>query len=139
MKRYLVLVLAVLIATVLLVAGCGGGSGGSASISGKYSYKGAPAGQSPILDFKSNGTVAISVPAQTSSQTGQSTPAQNLTWQYETSSDLVKLWKDKASMTSSAPTPFFLIYNGTLIDGQGQVLVKQGTSTGSSSTSSSTP
>lgn len=138
MKRYLVLFLAVLIATVFLAAGCGGGGG--TSISGKYIYKSAPAGESPVLDFKSNGTVAISVPASTSS-TGQASPAQNLNWYYQTSSDLVKLWKDKASMASSPPTPFFLIYKGTLVDGQGQVLVKQGTTTAPSSASapSSTP
>ena len=80
-KRSFVLVLAVLMATVLLAAGCGGGG---TSISGKYIYKAAPAGQGPVLDFKSNGTVAISVPAQVNPQTNQPTPAQNLNWYYET-------------------------------------------------------
>ena len=133
-KRYLVLLLAVLTATVLLAAGCGGG----ASISGKYVYKDVPAGQGPVLDFKSNGTVAISVPAQVNPQTNQKTKAQTANWYYETSSDLVKLWKTKSSMSSSAPTNFLLIYKDTLVEGQGAVLVKQGTA-GSSSSPSSTP
>jgi hypothetical protein len=135
-KRYLVLVLAVLMATVLLAAGCGGGG---TSISGKYIYKAAPAGQGPVLDFKSNGTVAISVPAQVNPQTNQPTPAQNLNWYYETSSDLVKMWKTKGSTTSSAPTDFLLIYKDTLVDGQGQVMVKQGTATAPSPATSPSP
>ena len=138
MKRYLVLVITVLLTGVFLAAGCGGGP----SISGKYVYKDAPAGQSPILDFKSNGTVVVSVPAQVDPQTKQETKAQSVTWYYKTSPDLVKMWKDKNAITSSAPTPFLLTYKDTLIDGQGQVLVKVGTASNqvpSSSTPSSTP
>ena len=56
----------------------------------------------------------------------------------ETSPDLVKMWNEKKAMTSSAPTPFFLIYKDTLIDGQGQVLVKEGTAS-NEVPSSSTP
>ena len=138
MKRCLVLVTTVLITAVFLASGCGGSPG----ISGKYVYKDAPAGQSPVLDFKSDGTVVVSLPAQVDPQTNQQTEAQSITWYYETSSDLVKMWKDKNAITSSAPTPFFLIYKGTLIDGQGQVLVKEGTASNQappSSTPSSTP
>lgn len=138
MKRYLVLVTTVLITAVFLAAGCGGGP----SISGKYIYKAAPAGQSPILDFKSDGTVVVSVPAQVDPQTKQQTKAQTVTLYYKTSSDLVKMWKDKNAITSSAPAPFLLIYKDTLIDSQGQVLVKVGTASSqvpSSSTPSSTP
>lgn len=138
MKRYLVLVTTVLITVVFLAAGCGGGP----SISGKYVYKDAPAGQSPILDFKSDGTAVVSVPAQVDPQTNQQTKAQSITWYYETSPDLVKMWQEKKAMTSSAPTTFLLIYEDTLVDGQGQALVKEGTASNnvpSSSTPSSTP
>ena len=144
MKRYLVIVTTVLITATLVAAGCGGGGEGgeSPSISGKYVYKDAPADQTPVLDFKSDGTVVVSVPAQVDPQTNQQTEAQNITWYYETSPELVKFWNEKDAMTSSAPTPFFLIYEDTLIDGQGQVLVKKGTAsnqTPSSSIPASTP
>src|SRR5450759_2167456 len=58
-KRYLVLVLAVLMATVLLAAGCGGGG---TSISGKYIYKAAPAGQGPVL--RSVSTILRHLPSE---------------------------------------------------------------------------
>lgn len=138
MKRYLVLVTIVLITAVFLAAGCGG----NPSISGKYVYKDAPAGQSPILDFKSDGTMVVSVPAQVDPQTNQKTEAQSITWYYETSPELVKMWQDKKEMTSSAPNTFLLMYKDTLIDSQGQALVKEGTASNnvpSSSTPSSTP
>ena len=70
------------------------------------------------------------------------TKAEKLTWYYETSADLVKLWKEKKAMTSSAPQPFLLIYKDSLVDGQGQMLVKEGTASNkapSFSIPSSTP
>ena len=86
--------------------------------------------------------MVVSVPAQADPQTNQQTEAQSITWYYETSPDLVKFWNKKDAMTSSAPTPFFLIYKDTLVDGQGQVLVKEGTASTqvpSSSSPSTTP
>lgn len=144
MKRYLVLVTAVMTMAAFLATGCGGGPHISynADISGKYVYQGAPAGQSPVLDFKSDGAVVISVPAQVDPTTQQQTQAQNLTWYYKTGPEIVKMWQDKKAVTSTVPTTFLLVYKDTLVDGQGQVLVKEGTAASeapSSSTPSSTP
>lgn len=142
LKRCLVLVITVLITAVFLATGCGGSTGGGPSISGKYVYKDAPASESPILDYKSDGTVVITFPAQVDPQTQQQTQANTVTWYYETSSELVKMWEDKEAMTPSPPYPYFLIYKDTLVDNQNQVMVKQGTvseKVPASSTPSSTP
>jgi hypothetical protein len=139
MKRLVAVLFLILV--VGLVVGCG--SSGGTSILGTYVYQSAPAGQGPVVEFQKGGVFKATIPPQTQTaqnpQQPQSTKPQVVTGAYETSIDLVKIWKDKKSMAGQPPASFFLIYKGTLIDGGGNVLVKKGTTSSSATTSSATP
>ena len=145
-RRYLVLVTALLITAVFLAVGCGGSSGESATISGKYVYRDAPAGQAPVYDFQSDGTVVITVPANVDWKSDPQAEERKITWYFKTSikdgTDTAELWEEKKAMTSDNPDISFTIYKDGLVDTQDRALVKEGTTlkeTPSSSVPATTP
>jgi len=129
MRRNLILVATALMAAVVLATSCGG-SASPAGISGMYVYRDAPAGQAPAYDFRSNGTVVITIPADVNWKNDPQPEERKLTWFYETSIrgdvDVAEVWEEEKGIASGAPDIYFTIYEDGLVDSQGRVLTREG-------------